>query len=110
VPCIDWLRPHEGRAKHTGENIVRAALRVVLGTRSLKGILIDSVSVGGDADTVAAIAMAPASVSNAFARDIPTVLAETLENGTCGRDHLVDVDRQLAGKFGLPIVAAGPSA
>jgi ADP-ribosyl-[dinitrogen reductase] hydrolase len=108
VPGIDWLSPHEGEAGPNGDDIVRAALKVLLSTRSLTGILTGAVDIGGDTDTVAAIAMAPASVSSEFSRDLPESLISGLENGTYGRDYLASTDQFLADHFRFPIVSAGP--
>ncbi len=107
-PAVDWLRPHRGHAGPTGEQIARAALAVLLDSRSLTEVLLRTVAQGGDTDTVAAIAMAPASVSPAMARDLPPALIEGLEAGEHGRPLLEALDGRLAAAFGLPVVAAGP--
>ncbi len=108
VPAVDWQRPHRGHAGPTGEQITRAALAVLLDSRSLTEVLLRTVAQGGDTDTVAAIAMAPASVSPAMARDLPPALIEGLEAGEHGRPLLEALDGRLAAAFGLPVVAAGP--
>jgi ADP-ribosyl-[dinitrogen reductase] hydrolase len=108
VPGIDWKRPHRVRAAYKGEQIARAALAALLDSRSLQEILLCSVARGGDTDTVAAIAMAAASVSAEMQRDLPLTLIETLENGPYGCDYLAMLDQRLSATFEAPIVAAGP--
>ena len=71
-------------------------------------ILIRSVDLGGDTDTVAAIAMAPASVSAELVRDLPVALIDGLEDGPFGGAYLAELDSRLAIAFDAPIVAAGP--
>ncbi|MGE4061471.1 MAG: ADP-ribosylglycohydrolase family protein [Sphingomonadales bacterium] len=108
VPGIDWKRPHRARAAYKGEQIARAALAVLLDSRSLQQILLHTVALGGDTDTVAAIAMATASVSAEMQRNLPSTLIGALENGPYGRDYLAGLDQRLSAAFGAPIVSEGP--
>lgn len=105
VPGHAWSKPLEGPAEHGGIDIVRAALHAFIGSTSLHDLLVRTVDVGGDVDTVAAIAMAPASVSRHLDRTIPEPLVWGLENGRYGRDFLETLDRRVAQRFGLPDVA-----
>lgn len=106
VPEVDWKTPFRDRTRHSGTEIARAALAGLLDSRSYRDLLTTIVDYGGDTDTVAAIAMAAASVSAEFADDLPDTLWENLENGTYGRDLLVGHDALLAERFALPAVAA----
>jgi ADP-ribosyl-[dinitrogen reductase] hydrolase len=53
VPAIDWSNPFRGRTKSAGEEIVRAALAVLLDAESLSGVMRTAVAFGGDTDTSA---------------------------------------------------------
>jgi len=108
VPAVDWRMPHRGRAGPKGEQIARTALAVLLDASSLTDVLRRTVEFGGDTDTVAAIAMAAASVSSEMRRDLSETLIDGLEGGEYGRDYLLELDRRLSAKFAAPIVMAGP--
>jgi ADP-ribosylglycohydrolase len=105
VPSIDWLNPNRERTKQSGQEIVRAALAVLLDSDSLSDVLKTAVRFGGDTDTVAAIAMGAASVSRRMIRDLPQVLYANLENGPYGREYLAATDARLAETFGFAIVS-----
>ncbi len=62
---------------------------------SLSALLKDCIAFTGDVDTVATIALAAASHSHEYAKDLPTILIETLENGQYGRDYIQELDDQL---------------
>jgi hypothetical protein len=53
----------------------------------------------GDVDTVAAIALGPASCCGEIAQDLPGQLIDALENGSYGREYLISRDQQLLAKF-----------
>jgi ADP-ribosylglycohydrolase len=108
VPTVEWMHPNRRRTGSKGEEIARTALAVLLDSRSLRDVLLRSVAIGGDTDTVAVIAMAAASVSPAFERDLPQALIDTLEDGPFGRTYLARLDERLSAVFDLPILAAGP--
>lgn len=105
VPGHVWSRPLEGPAEHGGVDIVRGALHALIGATSLHDLLVRTVDVGGDVDTVAAIAMAPASVSAHLDRIVPEPLVWALEDGPYGRRFLEELDHRLAACFGLPDLA-----
>jgi ADP-ribosylglycohydrolase len=109
APEIDWTDIHRGKVGQDGDQLVRAALGVLLDGNSLSDALVRSVSLGGDTDTLAAVVMAVASVSAEKKRDIHPKLVNGLENGPFGRDHLKAIDATLAKRFRLPIVSVGPS-
>ncbi len=81
------------------ETTVAAVLGLIINEDSLSGILKSAVSIGGDTDTVAAIAMAIGSCAQDITNDIPKTLYEGLENGPYGRDYLADLDRKLHERF-----------
>jgi ADP-ribosylglycohydrolase len=55
----------------------------------------DCIAFTGDVDTVAAIALAAASCCQEVTSDLPAHLFEGLENGTYGRDYIINLDEQL---------------
>jgi ADP-ribosyl-[dinitrogen reductase] hydrolase len=107
VPNVDWRRPNRSRTGSKGEEIARTALAVLLDSGGLREVLLRAVAIGGDTDTVAVIAMAAASVSPTFERDLPNGLIEALEDGAFGRTYIAGLDAQLSAAFDLPILTAG---
>lgn len=51
----------------------------------------------GDVDSVATIALASASASAAFTRDIPANLWQSIEDSEFGISYLIDLDRRERG-------------
>jgi ADP-ribosylglycohydrolase len=100
VPSILWSQPWVGIVETKGDQAVHAAITIIQNSHSLSEILLKSVDLGGDVDTVAAIAMAGASCSKEIEKDIPWGLIENLENNTYGRDYLLKLDQKLFAKFG----------
>lgn len=90
-----WCEAWRGKVGGHGEMSVRAALTALMRHDSLADLLRECIDFDGDVDTVAAIALAAASCSKQYRRDLPAFLAEELENGPWGRDFLLDLDRQL---------------
>lgn len=97
VSCHPWSQPWQGEVRSKGWMSVRAAVTAVMGNDSLRGLLQDCIAYTGDVDTVAAIALAAASSSDEIEPDIPLDLIDTLENGTYGKDYIIDLDRRLMG-------------
>lgn len=91
----DWSQPWQGKVKSKGWMSVRAAITAVMRNDSLSELLKDCIAFTGDVDTVATIALAAASCSKEVTQDIPAHLIENLENGSYGRDYLIDLDQQL---------------
>lgn len=95
----NWSKAYDGKVGSKGWMSVSAALTAVSRNTSLAGLLLDCINFGGDVDTVATIAMAAASCSSEYEHDIPNRLLENLENGTYGREYIVELDSQLSGLF-----------
>lgn len=91
----EWSKPWQGEVRSKGWMSVRAAITAVMRNDSLSELLKDCIAFTGDVDTVAAIALAAASCSEEIAKDLPDHLITGLENGTYGRDYIIDLDRQL---------------
>ncbi len=87
--------PWRGKVSPKGWMSVRAAITVLVRNKSLRVILSDCISFSGDVDTVAAIAMAAGSCCSEIAQDRPENLVWLLENGTYGRDYLIESDQEL---------------
>jgi ADP-ribosylglycohydrolase len=98
VPGYQWFEPWTGEVGEKGWMSVRAAITAITRNANLSDILRDSVSFGGDVDTVATIALAAASCSQTISQDLPNHLREGLENETYGRDYIQDLDVRLVAK------------
>lgn len=91
----EWSNPWQGKVLSKGWMSVRAAITAVMHNDSLSELLKDCIAFTGDVDTVAAIALAAASCSEEFTKDLPNHLIEGLENGTYGKDYIIELDKQL---------------
>ncbi len=92
----NWSKPYEEKVGSKGWMSVSAAITAVSRNNSLSALLMDCINFGGDVDTVATIAMAAASCSSDYAKDIPDRLIIDLENRAFGRDYIQKLDLDLA--------------
>lgn len=67
-------------------------LYAVLAYDNLADMLKHCIDVGGDTDSLAALAMAIGSCSHEIGNNLPTHLYDSLENGPRGRDYIVTLD------------------
>ena len=102
----DWDNFKGGFVDGDGYVTVSAAIDAIRHNDTMADILKDCVSFTGDVDTVAAIAMACASVSREVDQNLPRVLFDYLENGEYGRDYLIGMDEKLQARF--PCKKAAP--
>jgi ADP-ribosylglycohydrolase len=92
-----------------------AALTQLVRNRELSQVLLNSINLGGDVDSVAAIALGLASLATDTIRDLPKHLYFQLENKAYGREYLQQLDAQLfaSGKLRkqpvLPYYAQDPA-
>ena len=91
----EWSKPWQGEVRSKGWMSVRAAITAVIRNDSLSELLKDCIAFTGDVDTVGAIALAAAACSNEITQDLPDHLIDGLENGTYGRDYIIQLDKQL---------------
>lgn len=91
----EWSQPWQGKVKSKGWMSVRAAITAVMRNDSMSALLQDCIAFTGDVDTVAAIALAAGSCSHEISQDIPSHLVTALENGTYGKDYIIELDKQL---------------
>lgn len=91
----NWTKPYKGKVGSKGHMAVRAAITAVSRNNKLSDCLKDCIEFSGDVDTVATIAMAAASCSPNYKKDLPQVLIDTLRNDNFGRDYLVELDNSL---------------
>lgn len=98
VPGYQWNEPWQGEVGAQGWMSVRASVTAVLRHTSLRAILQDCISFGGDVDTVATIALAAGSCSQEVTQDLPQHLVDGLENEAYGRDYLYELDIRLLNK------------
>jgi ADP-ribosylglycohydrolase len=90
-----WSVPWQGKVGPKGWMSMRAAVTAIMRNRKLSGLLTDCVAFSGDVDTVASMALAAASCSMEYEKDLPPNLIDTLENGPYGRDYIIALDREL---------------
>jgi ADP-ribosylglycohydrolase len=95
----DWSLPWQGKVGSKGWMSVRAAITALMQHDRAGDVLRACIAYGGDVDTVAAIAMGPASCCDEIEQDLPPQLFEGLENGRHGREYLAAVDEMLLKKF-----------
>ena len=90
------------RVRAHGWDCIEAAIYAIESSNSLSKILWQCVAYTGDVDTVAAIAMGPASLSKEIDQDLPQNLIDGLENRKYGRDYLRALDSKLLALFPRP--------
>jgi len=90
-----WLTPWQGKVGPLGEDSVAAALAALRTCDRMSDLLRTCVALGGDVDTVAAIACAAGSVCEEIEQDLPAHLHDGLERGPHGYDYLQRLDAQL---------------
>jgi len=91
----DWDKQWSGFVSIKGIECVRAAITAVVESDTISEVLKRCISFGGDVDTVAAIAMGPASCCKNLEQDIPANLVDGLENDDFGRDYIIQLDKKL---------------
>jgi ADP-ribosyl-[dinitrogen reductase] hydrolase len=94
-----WSVPWRGKVKAPGWMSVRAAVTALVHHNKMTDVLRACIAYGGDVDTVAAIAMGPASCCDEIEQDLPDHLFDGLEDGAFGRRYLAALDARLAEKF-----------
>jgi ADP-ribosyl-[dinitrogen reductase] hydrolase len=101
VPGYAWSESWTDWASVEGIPCAHAALTAVRDGDGLTDVLRRAVAVGGDVDTVAAMAMFIGSVNPEIEDDLPPSLYRGLEDGMYGRSYLqrVDVDLLTAVAF-----------
>ena len=80
----------------TAKQTATAVLHLLEGGKSLTGIMTEAVNVGGDTDSVAALAVGIASCCDEYDQDIPQHLIEQLDQGgEWGAGYLRALDEQM---------------
>jgi ADP-ribosyl-[dinitrogen reductase] hydrolase len=93
---IRWSDTWTGEVQIDGMQTVEAVLTLLSKHKSkMSTMLIDSVDLGGDVDTVASLTLAIASNSNEFENDLPQWLFDDVENDEYGIDYIKSLDRKL---------------
>ena len=95
VPGHVWSRPWSGPTSMAGIDCAHAAISLVMSAQTQSGLLKSAIALGGDTDTVAAMAMFSASLCQDIASDLSPVFYDTLENGLYGLDFLRRLDAKL---------------
>lgn len=78
---------------------LESAIYAIESHNTMSGVLQQCIAYTGDVDTVAAIAMGPASCSDEIEQNLPVELTDNLENRTYGKSYLLELDRRLYEKF-----------
>jgi ADP-ribosyl-[dinitrogen reductase] hydrolase len=94
-PSGSWDEPYLEKVNQKGWNHVRAAVTGIKEHSGLAACLKWMVSLGGDTDTSAAIAMAGGSCSKEMIKDLPQHLFNELESGSYGRSYIFMIDHLL---------------
>jgi len=97
----NWIGNWKCKVAIDGIQTVEAVLTVLINENTLKDVLKASVDFGGDVDTVASIALAIASTSDMFEKNLPKFLFDELENFTYGRDYLTNLDRRFKETYSI---------
>ena len=95
VPGHAWADAWSGRVDMSGISCAHAAISLVQRTSTQSTLLKTAVALGGDTDTVAAMAMFSASLCLDIEADLPAALFEGLESGAYGRSYLQALDSRL---------------
>ncbi len=95
LPGHDWATPWVDPIPVHGIITVRAAVTAITQTDSLSALLKKCISFTGDVDSVATIALASASCSMEFKRDIPKNLWSDIEDSKFGISYLLDLDSRI---------------
>lgn len=103
VPGHRWSDPWTGRVDMAGLSCAHAAIGLVERATTLSQLLRDAVALGGDTDTVAAMAMFSASLCQDVSADLLQVLYDDLEDGPYGLAFLRTLDQDLLKRLGTPI-------
>jgi len=90
-----WDQEWKGSTSAKGIDCVCGAITAIQQSDTLSAVLKKCIDFGGDVDTVAAIAMGPASCCRELEQDIPENLIDGLENGPYGRDYIIGLDQKL---------------
>lgn len=85
-------KPFEERVGCDAVQTARAVLTLLHKYSTMADILREAVNLGGDTDSVAAVAIGLASLSSDFEENLPEVLLNDLENGKFGKDYLQGVN------------------
>ena len=80
---------------------IDAVLTVLLKSSTYSEILLNSIDLGGDTDSVASIALGLASLSNQFYNNLPNFLYDDLENEKYGKDYIINLDKNLKERYSV---------
>jgi len=95
IPGHPWSEPWTGRVDMSGISCTHAAISLVERATTQGQLLKDAVALGGDTDTVAAMAMFSASLCVDVNADLPKALYDGLETGPYGLAFLRELDGRL---------------
>ncbi len=99
IQPFNWTGKWEGEVGMSGIETVEATLSVLITNGTLRERLKMSVDYGGDVDTLASLSLAISSLDKTIVNDLPVFLVDQLENGSFGRDYIIQLDKGLKKKF-----------
>ena len=91
----EWNDSWNAPVAFCGEETTNALLTVLNKSSTLKEVLINSAAFSGDVDTVAAVGLGIANLSDEYEKLLPSFLYDELENGIYGRDYSKHVGEKL---------------
>jgi ADP-ribosyl-[dinitrogen reductase] hydrolase len=97
-----WQDDWGFRVECSAQETVNAFLSVMKKSKSLREILINSVSLTGDVDTVAALGLGVGSLCEEYEPSLPGFLYNDFENGLYGKSFLESISDKLINYYGLP--------
>jgi len=103
LPGYAWESEWDGRVLAPGFHAVHAALTAIVKGNTLSSVLWECINYTGDVDTVAAIAVAAASMHPDIPNNLHPDLYDGLETGPYGHKFLIGLDESLKGVFLDPI-------
>lgn len=96
VQGIRWNTKWSGEVQIDAVQSVEAVLSILTGSPAkLKEMLLSSVALGGDVDTVGSLTMAIASQADEVQQDLPQWMYDDLEDGQYGLSYIKEVDAKL---------------
>jgi len=97
---VKWSTGWTGEVQINAVQTVEAVLTLLSHHRgSMRSLLIDSVNLGGDVDTIASLCLAIASNTGEIENDLPPWLYQEAENGVFGMDFIKKIDARLKTQF-----------
>lgn len=96
---MNWSHAYNAYVKCDAFETVNAAFTILEECDTYRDILLKSVNLGGDTDSVASIALGLASCGLCFDPHLPNFLYDDLEDGKFGKKYLMKLDEEVNKNF-----------